>query len=178
MLLQILAFGINKSPKKLSRKLEPYPGRKNFNHWLVFSFFFFPPSSKSLFGECKCARLLTQAFLCIWWLELSGSKWVTIHFWNGNKVGLSLRALGPWPRQDTAEPGVINFSADLRAVLGHWSHVTQNWDGVTADKLHGDRLRPWKKKSLEVGSKKKKKWADGLVIGLLVPLTLDSFWTL
>lgn len=158
MLLQILAFGINKSPKKLSRKLEPYPGRENFYHWLVFFFFF--PSSKSLFGECKCARLLTQAFLCIWWLELSGPKWVTIHFWNGNEVSLSLRALGPRPRQDMAEPGVINFSADLRAVLGHWSHVTQNRDGVTADKLQGDRLKPWEKKSLEVRSKKKNELMD------------------
>ena len=76
-----------------------------------------------------CCRKLAVDTLC----EESGPTLVT-------------RALGPWPRQDTAEPGVINFSADLRAVLGHWSHVTQNWDGVTADKLHGDRLRPWKKK--------------------------------
>ena len=157
MLLQILAFGINKSPKKLSRKLEPYPGRENFYHWLVFFSFSLPQS-----------HCLVSVSVQDFWLRPSfasdglnsGPKWVTIHFWNGNEVSLSLRALGPRPRQDMAEPGVINFSADLRAVLGHWSHVTQNRDGVTADKLQGDRLKPWEKKSLEVRSKKKNELMD------------------
>lgn len=90
---------------------------------------------------------------------------------------LTLRALGPGPSQSTAELAVINFAIDLRAVLGHWSHVTQNRDGVTADKLHGDRLRPWEKKKSRCEIKKKKK-ADGLVSGLPVPVTLGSFWTL